>query len=359
MNAASALFATLPAALRPRMPLSGRFIALAGLLLLAAAARLGAQVDAGEVRGRVVGSADGAPVAYALVRLAPADPGMPVRTAITDAAGAFGFIAVVPGTYRLRLDRIGLEAEESAAFTVAAGQRVEREIRSVPRAVVIAGIVATAECRSAENLARDPALSALWNEAVKGMELRRAFDDAYHYEFDLDQYATASQHNGGALDSLKRHVVMDPRTRPDRNRSGWGRLSRTRMTLELPDGSEILDPAFLRLHCVDGGLDEEAGVYTLGFRPRTARRGRIDIRGELRLDRATLQVVSLEVEWTDAARTLLEATVQFGEANVPGGTVRLPVGAVFSGTPPESMRMGEVRGQVYFRNYGNLHRAGG
>jgi hypothetical protein len=336
-----------------------RRIFVSVILLLTFAARLGAQVGAGEVRGRVVAAADGAPVSYALVRLVPAAAGMPVRSALTDASGAFGFIAVVPGTYRLRLERIGVEAEETEAFGVAAGGTVERVIRSAPRAVSIPGIVASAECRSADNLAGDAALSALWNEAVKGMELRRAFDDAYHYEFDLAQYTTATLRNNGALDSMKRHVVMDPHSRPDRNRSGWGQVSRMRMTLELPDGREILDPAFLRLHCVDGGVDEAAGVYTLGFRPRTARRGRVDIRGEVRLDRTTLQVVSVEVEWTDATRTLLEATVEFGEAQVPGGTVRLPVGGVFSGHPPASMRMGEVRGQIQYLNYSELRKIDG
>ncbi|HEX8244477.1 MAG TPA: carboxypeptidase-like regulatory domain-containing protein, partial [Longimicrobium sp.] len=280
----------------------------------------------------------------------------PVRTALTDAGGGFSFAAVAPGSYRLRLERIGYAAEQTDAFAVAAGETVERDMRSDPRAVSIQRIVATADCRSAENLAQDAALAALWNEAMKGMETRRAFDDAYHYEFDANQYATASLRNGGAMDSLKRHVVMDPRTRMDRNRSGWGQVSRRSMRLEVPDGREILDPAFLRQHCVDGGLDEEAGVYTLGFRPRRARRGRVDIRGELRLDRATLQVTSLEVEWTDAARTLLQATVEFTDAQVPGGTVRMPVGAIFSGQAPESMRMGEVRGQILFVNYGNLQR---
>lgn len=85
----------------------------------------------------------------------------------------------------------------------------------------------------------------------------------------------------------------------------------------------------------------------------------MDIRGELRLDRTTLPVVSVEAEWTDATRTLLEATVEFGEAQVPGGTARLPVGGVFSGHPPASMRMGEVRGQIHFLNYGGLHKVDG
>jgi hypothetical protein len=327
------------------------------LIAFFAASRAAAQ-GTGEVRGHVYAAADRAPVAYALVRLVPVASGAAPRRALTDAGGAFGFAAVAPGTYRLSLERIGFAAEQTDAFAVAAGQTVSRDIGSAPRAVAIQGIVATADCRTGPDLPRDPSLAALWNEARKGVETRRAFDDAYHYEFDARQYSTYSEVRGGALDSLVRHVILDPRTRVDRNRSGWGHVSRTGMMLEIPDGREILDPAFLRSHCLDGGLDEDAGVYTLGFRPQRSRRGRVDIRGELRLDRATLQVKSIEVEWTDAVRVLLQATVEYTDADVPGGTVRLPVGAVFSGRAPDSMHIGDVRGQIFFVNYGNLHRIG-
>ncbi|HEX6750547.1 MAG TPA: carboxypeptidase-like regulatory domain-containing protein [Longimicrobium sp.] len=331
-------------------------IAIALLLVLLAAGRAAAQVGMGSVRGRVVAASDGAVVSYALVRLASAEGGAPARSALTDAEGAFSFAAVVPGTYRLSLERVGYSSEATDAFAVAAEQTVERVIRSAPRAVAIRPIVATAECRTAENLERYPDLAALWNEAVKGMEARRAFDATYHYEFDQRQYATMTRRNGGALDSTVEHVVRDPRNPVNRNRSGWGTVRRDRMRLEIPDGTEILDPLFLSTHCLDSGMDEEAGVYTIGFRPRRSERGRIDIRGEMRLDRATLQVKSLQVEWTDATRVFLEATVEFTEAVVPGGAVRLPVGAIFSGSPPESMRVGEMRGQIMFVNYTNLYR---
>ncbi|HEX8242846.1 MAG TPA: carboxypeptidase-like regulatory domain-containing protein [Longimicrobium sp.] len=327
------------------------------LLAFSLTGRAAAQVGMGAVRGHVRTASGRAPVSYALVRLVPVGSGAPVWSALTDAAGAFEFIAVPPGTYRLRLERIGYAREQTETFSVAADQAVERELRSVPRPIAIAPIVASGStCTTAENLELNPAVEALWNEAWKGIETRRAFDEAYHYEFDENQYTFASLKNGGAPDSLKRHVTMDPHTRMNRNREGWGQVLPMHMTLEVPDGHEILDPGFLRLHCLDAGLDEQAGVYTLGFRPRRARRGRVDIRGELRLDRTTFQVTSIQVEWTDAERVLLQATVEFADAQVPGGTVRMPLGATFSGTAPESMNLGQVEGQVFFVNYGNLRK---
>ncbi|HEX6750546.1 MAG TPA: carboxypeptidase-like regulatory domain-containing protein [Longimicrobium sp.] len=335
------------------------FIALLLAVAIAHAGRAAAQVGMGGVHGRALAAASRAPVAYALVRLIPVGFNVPVRSTLTDGQGGFAFIAVIPGTYRLRLERVGYSAEQTEAFAVAADQRVERIIRSVPRAIAIAPIVATSGCRTDVNLQNDPALATLWNEAVKGMELRRAFDDQYRYEFDQNQYHTMSLQNSGAPDSLKRHVTLDPRTRMNRNREGWGQVRPNSMTLEVPDGREILDPAFLRLHCLDAGLDEAAGVYTIGFRPRRERRGHVDIRGELRLDRRTFQVTSLQVEWTDVTHVLLEATVEFGDAEVPGGTVRMPVIAFFSGHAPESMNLGEIRGEVQFVNYGNLQKVRG
>src|ERR1700745_351647 len=73
---------------------------------------LGAQaVGAGSVRGRAYTAGDRSPVAYALIRLSPVGGGGPVRTALTDQAGAFAFAGLTPGTYRLSLERIGYESE--------------------------------------------------------------------------------------------------------------------------------------------------------------------------------------------------------------------------------------------------------
>lgn len=335
------------------MPTPARIATLAAVLL--AFATRAASAQTGSVHGHVFATSDRAPVAYALVRLAPETPGAPVRTVLSDEAGAFTFAAVAPGTYRLRLERIGFTAEQSDAFTVADGQTVERDFRSVPTAIALRGIVATPGCRTAGNLQQDPALAALWNEAVKGVETRRAFDAAYHYEVDLTQLTTKiARGKTESFDSTTVHAVMDPRRRTDRARQGWGHVNARTMDLEIPDGLELLDTAFLRTHCIDGGRDEESGAWTIGFRPVSSRGRRVDVQGELKLDTATLQVRSIEVEWWQGRRRLLQATVHFTDAHVPGGIVRMPIGADFSGHPPRSMRIDEVRGQVLFLNYGNL-----
>src|SRR6185436_748379 len=92
-------------------------------------------------------------------------------------------------------------------------------------------------------------------------------------------------------DSLVSFIVSDPRVpRPNRARRGWGRATPSHLRLEVPDGRAILDPAFLTTHCLEGDASQTADGLELGFRPVRARRGRIDIRGVLRVDRRTLQL---------------------------------------------------------------------
>src|SRR5262249_50851307 len=156
----------------------------------------------------------------------------------------------------------------------------------------------------------DSALAALLAEAQKGIETRRAFDDAYRYEFNTAQWFARGRSRPKTIQWEMAHVVKDPRTRVDREREGWGKTSMVGMSLEVPDGREILEPEFLGTHCIEAGEDSAAGVYTLGFRPVRMRRGHVDIRGVLRMSRRTLEMESIQVEWLRWTTPLLKATVE-------------------------------------------------
>lgn len=147
---------TLPARAAPRGP--GRRIrprrpalALAAALLLAAAgtaagaaAQSAAQVPAGALAGRVQDAATGLPVPAAVVTLEPALPGLlvepgtaaavPVRSQVTGESGAYRFANVVPGRYRLRIERLGYRAatiEVEVQHPVAASVSVGLELEPV------------------------------------------------------------------------------------------------------------------------------------------------------------------------------------------------------------------------------------
>ncbi|MFL5386979.1 MAG: carboxypeptidase-like regulatory domain-containing protein [Longimicrobiaceae bacterium] len=333
-----------------------RLLRLSAALLAAACAALApgaASAQAtGSVHGRAYAAADRAPIAYALIRLSSVGAAGAGRTALSDQEGAFAFAAVAPGTYRLSLERIGYATEVSEPFAVAAGQSVERVLASRPNAIALAPLVATPECRTARDLELNPRLAALWREARKAIETTRAFQDAYAYSYEQRLY-WAEENARTRMDSSV--VVNDPRVPwPNRDRAGWGRASRFNLNLEVPDGREILDPAFLATHCLEGDAAQTEEGFELGFRPLRPRRGRIDIRGVMRVDRRTLQLREIELEYMEGQTSFLQATLVYQEVRVPGGTIRLPAGMTFAGRPPREVLMRPVSGQVQFVNYSEL-----
>jgi hypothetical protein len=324
------------------------------LLALLVSAPAAAQV--GRVRGHVYAAADRTPAAYALVRLTPVGTRAPRRSVLSDSAGAFSFEAVEPGTYRLSLERIGFAAERTEPFSVADGATVARDVGTVQQAIRIPRLVVTPLCLTGADAGEDSALSVLLAEAQKGVETRRAFDAAYHYEFDTRQWFARGGEVPKSVQWDTAHVVMDPRRRIDREREGWGKASMLGMSLEVPDGREILDDEFLRTHCIEATEDAAADVYAIAFRPVHPRRGHVDIRGVLRMSRRTLQMETIQVEWLRWTTPLLKATVVYRDAYVPGGVVRLPVGAEFSGRPPPPVKMGRIRGEIRYEDFGGLAR---
>jgi hypothetical protein len=334
-------------------------IAVAAALLIAiltavATRDAGAQtVGTGGVRGRAYAASDRAAVAYALVRLTPADGG-PGRTALSDREGVFVFAAVAPGTYRLSLERIGYASEVSEPFAVAAGEVVERTLESRPRAIALAPVIATPECRTTRDLEQNPRLAELWREVRKAMETSLAFSDGYFYTYEQRQYWTSDRLDA-PVDSLITQVVNDPRLPwENRDRRGWGRMNPLHLRLEVPDGREVLSSSFLTTHCLEGDAPQTDDAIELGFRPVRPRGGRIDIRGVVRVDARTLQMKEIELEYLDGRTPFLQATVVYQNAVVPGGVVRLPIGVTFTGQPPRSVLMRPVRGQVQYTNYTGL-----
>jgi hypothetical protein len=332
-----------------------RAIPLAAFLAVAASSAHAA-AQTGRVRGHVFATSDRTPAAYALVRLVSVGSRAARRTVLSDSAGAFAFAGVAAGTYRLALERIGFAAERTEPFAVADGETVTRDVGSAPKAVMIPRIVVTPVCLTGADVEQDSALAALLSEAQKGIETRRAFDAAYHYEFDTAQwFGRAGDQPSGRWEVA--HVVKDPRTRVDREREGWGSASMLGMSLEVPDGREILDDEFLRSHCIEAAEDSAAGAYAIGFRPVRPRRGHVDIRGTLRMSRASLQMETMQVEWLRWTTPLLKATVEYRDAFVPGGVVRMPIGAIFAGRPPAPVKSGRVQGEIRYQAFGGLARA--
>lgn len=313
------------------------------LLLLGTAPRVIAQTAPGAVEG-VARSADGgSPLPFALVRLVrAADPAAPVASVVTDAAGRFRFAAVAAGDYRLQLERIGHGRALSPTLRVQPGETLVHVLRGAVEPVQLAGITVRPEgpCLDAARLAEDPQMNALWNEARKGIETRRAFQQQFRFtrvwrQDVVTRLRLVRDTREVRMDTL----VSEPdsaaartRRRAERLRTeGYG--TRGGLVLTLPDEADLLDDAFLQGHCLETPVEEEAGSLAIRFRPVRDRRDAADIRGTLWLDARTFGVRRLDVQWVEGTFPIAWGHVDYGDVEVDRVRLRLPTGGRVEGRP--------------------------
>lgn len=328
--------------------------------LLAAALLLGAgplAAQDGRVVGRAVSEADGTPIAYALLRLAPAAGGS-ARTAATDAQGRFTLEAVAPGAYRVTLARIGFAPEEPVPVTVRPGAETTVEIRVRPRALEIAPLVVSDACYTERDLARAPAIRQLWDAARLALETRRAIDETFEYRYVTVQFTRYldAEGNVSRADTVGTLIQSTPRARAEnvrrRLREGWVSAEGASVLFEMPDGMELLAPDFLRRYCLEASSGEGDGVWELAFRPVRPRRRGADVRAVLRMDRATFQIRSIEAEHIADRRTVMSTRLDFQDVALEGGSIRFPHRAVFTGSP-FVLRRG-VEGEMIYQDLGGF-----
>lgn len=287
----------------------GIALPLALVTLLASAGAAAGQ----SVSGTVVEEGTGASVSGAIVTLiegADRERG----AVLTDADGTFELPVGVPGTYRLRIERIGYRTGHTDAFDL---ERGEREVvrATVPvEAVEISGIEVRVEDRCATRPEAAEALSVVWGEARKALETTRLSRRRPSRRFEI----------------VRTERVIDPRTRfvleervldeqargvsPFSTRAagevaeeGWATLDGDRMRYWGPDVEALLSDRFLDDHCFR--LVREGERIGLGFAP-VGRGERVEIRGVLWLDRETRELRSLEFGYVGLPYGVMEALAE-------------------------------------------------
>jgi len=278
---------------RFRRTLSGLSAALALV-----AAPLGAQT----VRGVLVDEA-ARPVPGALVVLVDSG-GVGSGGAVTDAQGRFTLAAAAAGRYNVRAERTGYRTAE-AGVELAAGQTVEVRLTTGVRAFVLPTVDVVGQSRCTVRPGRGMAAYALWDEARKALASTAVLQDAERVRYTVRTY--------------RRHISFGGRTRRrnDDPRRVTGRPFQTLAPAELasggyvrteadsavfygPDAHVLLSDEFLDTHCLY--VDERQAdrrTVALAFEP-VRRDGIADIRGVLRLGRATGELQSVEYEYTEA-----------------------------------------------------------
>lgn len=294
---------------------------------------IGAQSVSGSIAGVAHGADDGAPIAFAMVRLMLAASDTTVQVVLTAPDGHFSIGNLQPGEYRLQLERIGYGKIVSPILRVGAGQTVRYDLRSTAAPVRLSAVrVLPGRCVGITELGEDPLLAALWGEAQKGIESRRVFDTQYRFTRVLSQIVKFDR---TAMPDITRRRTDSTVNEPD------SVLAQRRRALELhrstgyvttggaaglrvslPDETELLDDEFLRDHCLETSPEQIDGDVALHFRPTGARPEGYALRGTIWLDSLFL-VRRLEFEYLKGDTTWLKSTVRYADVPVAEGTLRL------------------------------------
>jgi hypothetical protein len=343
-----------------------RGAAAALLLALCAAMPAAGQQGQGTAEGVARAAADGAPLTLLLVRLLPAGaPGAAPRDVVTDEEGRFRFEGVPAGEYRLQVEQIGYERTQSPVLRVRAGETVFHEIRSTARPVQLEAItVLGGRCLTADQLADDPDLAALWNEAKKGVQTRRAFDLQYRYtRITRQDVQTRWRIRGTVRRLLIDTVVGEPDSVHVRERRRQAQFRESGYMvddrLQVPRESDLLDDAFLRDHCLEPSYEEAKGAYVLRFRPVRPRPEGVGIRGAITVDADGYGIRRLEFEYLRGDRAFATSHVAYEDRAVAGSTLRLPVGGAAALRPSGVGRVALIAASSTFTyRYGGFERTG-
>lgn len=288
-------------------------------------------LSAQAVRGSVAVGSGGEPVPSALVLLVDA-AGRTRAGTLTGPDGRFTLAAPAPGTYTLRVERVGHESAVSPALALRAGETVEQRLVAPARASQLEGISVRASGRRGCQLrpAAGEATATLWTEARKALNAaawargaRQTTYEVVRFDRELDP---------GSLRVLRedRRVATEVTTQPfasipadSLSRRGYVQSGPSGTFYYAPDALVLLSDTFLDDHCFQVAEGGGEGLVGLAFQPVRGR-GVPEVRGVFWLDRASAELRWLEYEYLGLPASLPEGKL--------GGRVefeRHPSGAWF------------------------------
>jgi hypothetical protein len=337
---------------------------LAAMLILGVSATADAIAQKATVEGHARAEEGGTPVQFALVRLVRADscplPSDNPPQGITNADGRYRFDGVAPGRYRVQLLRIGFRPVLSDPVQVAAGETVQLELRVASQPVVVLPpITVTADvCVTAKKLTEHPQLQTLWQQARDGASVRTELMARFRYHVLPHEESYELKADGPtAPGTIDQPYVSDPRSavknaarnREQRlSRGYYGPSKDSRDGFYVPNELDVLHEDFLKTHCFVSAAAGGVGEVGLRFRPLRTRRNFLDILGTIWLDSATYLARRLELEYVDGVESRGTVRVDFADVPVAGGTLRMPVGGVFTMRPSRKNPTRRTEGKFTF-----------
>ena len=280
-----------------------------------------AQDVAAELRIRVM--QDGIPARGALVALLD-DTGGLIAEALTSEDG-YRLFRAGPGTYRVRIRRIGYAPYTSETFTLPRAD--ELVLQPVSPAVVLAGVIVSARPACAP-VGDTAAVAPAWDEIAKALRASQLTTADLTGIGTVRTWRRETNTTGRVtLSDTASFVVTDRRPFWSRDpaelaRSGYVRGDEFRgFQYHGPDETVLLSQEFVTTHCFALVRDSgRQGMLGVEFEPLPRRRVS-DIAGVLWLDEATSELRELEFRYVNAGYPMFFS---------PGGSarfVRMPSGA--------------------------------
>lgn len=302
---------------------------LAGLLTLAFLTP--ASASAQTVLLRVVDGETSGPLVGALAYLEGAE-GRMVKNTLTDERGRALFIGIPSGSYRVRVEMIGMATKETDLFDVSDGTTVTREVRMDASAIELEGLQVELEADRCTVRPGDEGafLARIWDEAQKALAAASLTDERGSYRYEIVRYDRQIDRETGVILEEERNrregymeTPFESHPAEDLVQNGFVQEDGRGHIYMAPDASVLLSDAFLDTHCfrvADAGRDDD-GLIGLGFEPTGDKKTVPDIAGTMWLDPETA-----ELQW-------LEYTYQYLEpermSDMVGGRVdfqRMPDG---------------------------------
>ena len=297
------------------------------LALTSGALLLPAVASAQSVVVRVMTEESSMPVFGALTYLD--DPsGRMVRNALTDERGRALFVGIEAGSYKVRVEMIGMATAETEVFEVADGMSVAQDLRLSSSAIQLEGIEVEADggrCRvrpGGEGLA----IADVWDEARKALTAAALTDEQGVYRYETMVYDRRLDRNFLILDEseTRREGYMktpfESRPAEDLVTNGFVQRDGTDYLYYAPDATVLLSDPFLDTHCFRLRRGED-GLLGLAFEPTSENKRVPDIAGTMWIDDETA-----ELQWLEFTYQNLDAEIRSDDL---GGRVdfrRMPAG---------------------------------
>ena len=316
------------------------------------------------VTGMVLESEQGSPLPGTFVLLLD-EEGTELARTLTTQAGTYRLGVPGPGSYRVRVQRIGIADVTTDLFFIGDREAVSRQIRVPLAPVRLADLVVDIETASQCGMLEEDALAlfSVWEEARKALEATFWTGQQTYYRFDAllsrrDLDRRGDQVGETKLEPIRvygRHPFRSARA-DDLAHGGWVRATGAGgVKFHAPDAEVLLSESFISRHCYRLQPETIDGRRNIGvqFEPMPDRR-LPDISGVLWIDLETAELLALdfhyEVLGVPFDTELLGGHVEFDR--LPDGawivrrwSIRTPV-TLSTGTRSFSGRRRAVNGLV-------------